>query len=131
MDAAMPAAKSGGYGSADNGDPDDVDINTPDSSGDDLGDKIRQLLEGKLDDADIAMLIQLIEGPDETDPAPPAQDRGKRGRQAHDRLPVMPSKATVERLLAEGAARRAERVLQAHENLTKRFPALKNARVGG
>ena len=79
LDAAMPGATSRGYGSGDD-DPSDVDdINAPDSTGFDLGDKIRQLLEGKLDDADISALIALIQ-PDDTD-APtsmPAQDKRRR-----------------------------------------------------
>jgi hypothetical protein len=122
FDAAMPK-----YGSGDD-DPTDIDLAAPDNEGFDLEDKIRQLLEGKLDDADITMLIKLIQ-PGE-DPAPaPAQDRGKRGRQAHDRRPAMPSRATMERLVAEGAARRAERAIRDRDALVKRYPALASARV--
>jgi hypothetical protein len=128
MDQAMPAAK-GGYGSGD--DPSDIDNMDDNPAAPDTEDKVRQLLEGKLDPADLDALCNLIFGDDDA-PAPAAQDRGKRGgRQAHDRRPAMPSKATVARLLAEGAARRAERVLKQHASLMDRFPALKNARVGG
>ena len=119
MDAAMPK-----YGSGNNDYPDDVD-DSP--GGEDTEDKVRQLLEGKLDQADIDALCDLI-FPDE-DPAPPAQDRGRGRRQAHDRRPVMPSKATMQRLVAEGAVRRADRVLKQHADLMKRFPALRGARV--
>ena len=74
----------------------DIDLNSPDSGGDDLGDKIRQLLEGKLDNSDIAMLLQLIERPDDTAPAQDrrwqAGDRSKRrsaggGQEAGDAEP--------------------------------------------
>jgi hypothetical protein len=121
FDAAMPK-----YGSGDNGDPDDTDINEPDSEGYDLADKIRQLLEGKLDDADIDMLIKLIQ-PDDDAPAP-AQDR-KRGRQAHDRRPAMPSRAEILRRVSASGEVRAQRVLEQNAKLMERFPALKNARV--
>jgi hypothetical protein len=135
MDEAGPPPREdlskAAWGSGDD-DPDDFNPAAPDTE-----EKVRQLLEGKLDPADLDALCNLIFS-DDTDtasmpaaPAPAGQDRGKQGRQAHDRRPVMPSKATVDRLLAEGAARRADRVLQAHADLMKRFPALKNARVAG
>ena len=120
LDAALPGAKSGGYGSA------DVDLDTPDSSGDDLRDQIHQLLEGKLDPADIEALLTLIEGPD-TDTAPaPAQDRR---RQARDQRLVMPSKAEIMRRIAASGEVRAARAVQSHADLVRRFPALASARV--
>jgi hypothetical protein len=126
MDAAIGGPKgSPDYTSYNATDDLDADV-TPGSE--DTQDQVRQLLEGKLDQADIDALCNLI-FPDEEAPAP-AQDRGRR-RQAHDRRPVMPSRATMEKLVAEGAARRADRVLREHADLMKRFPALKNARVGG
>jgi hypothetical protein len=82
------------------------------------------LLAGKLDDADIEALLALIEGPDDT----PAQDR-KRGRQAHDRRPAMPSRAEILRRVAASGEVRAQRVLEQNAKLMERFPALKNARV--
>jgi hypothetical protein len=105
---------------------DDIDLDTPDSSGDDLSDKIHQLLAGKLDDADIDALCALLD-PDK-EPAPPAQDR-KRGRQAHDRRPAMPSRAEILRRVAASGEVRAQRVLEQNAKLMERFPALKNARV--
>ena len=109
---------------------DDVDLDTPDGSGDDLGDKIRQLLEGKLDDADLEMLLKLIEGPDDTDapPSMPAQDRRGR-RMGRDQRLTMPTRQQMERLVAEGAARRAERAQKNYSDLCQRFPNMKNARV--
>jgi hypothetical protein len=125
FDAAMPAATSRGYGSADD-DPDDFNPAAPDTE-----EKVRELLGGKLSLEDLDALCDLIFS-DDTDtasmpaaPAPAAQDRGRR-RQAADR---MPSRATMERLVAEGAARRADRVLKQHADLVKRFPALASARV--
>src|ERR1700693_3982529 len=65
----------------------DAAISDPDDNGDggeDLADKIHQLLDGKLDDADIEALIRLIQ-PEESDNEPmPAQDRR---RQARDQPP--------------------------------------------
>lgn len=121
LDAALPGTKSGGYGSA------DVDLDAPDSSGDDLRDQIHQLLEGKLDPADIEALLTLIEGPD-TDTAVPARDR--RARQAHDsqRL-VMPSRAEILRRVAASGEVRSARILKQHADLCRRFPALATARV--
>jgi hypothetical protein len=69
--------------------------------------------------------------PDADAPAPAALDRGKRGRQAHDRRPAMPSKAEIARRIAASGEVRAARAVKAHEALLQRFPALKNARVGG
>ncbi len=124
---AMDAAIGGPKGSPDYASYNATDDDPEDHpAASDLEDKIRQLLEGKLDDADIDMLIQLIQ-PDDNGTTMPAQDRGRR-RQAADR---MPSKATVDRLLAEGAARRADRVLKQHADLMKRFPALRGSRVVG
>ena len=117
LDAAL-GSKPMGYGSADN-DPDDVDNNP---GGDDTENKVRQLLEGKLEPADLDALCDLIFGDDA--PAPAAQDR--RRRQARD---AMPSRATMERLVAQGAANRAQRAMDEIANLSKRFPALKGARV--
>jgi hypothetical protein len=124
MDQAMPAAKFAGYGSGDDV-PDDVTDDNP--AAPDAEEKVRQLLEGKLDPADLDALCDLIFGDDDA-PAPAAQDKRRMGR---DQRLAMPSKATVDRLLAEGAARRADRVLKQHASLMDRFPALKNARVGG
>jgi hypothetical protein len=116
MDQAM-GSKSGGYGSADN------DLDTPDSSDDDLRDQIHQLLEGKLDPADIEALLTLIEGPDtDTAPAP--------GRQAHDGWrPTLALDALMRRRVAESGVARAERAQKQIAGLMARFPALKNARV--
>jgi hypothetical protein len=125
MDQAMPGAKFGGYGSGDD-DPTDVDLNTSDNEGFSLEDKVRQLLEGKLDEADLAMLIQLIQ-PDEDAPAP-AQDR-KRQRQAHDSAPKLTLDALIRQRVAESGQRRAAKAQAEIASLMKRFPALKNARV--
>jgi hypothetical protein len=92
---------------------DDIDLNTPDSTGDDLRDKIHQLLAGKVDDADIETLLALIEGPDDT----PAQDRKRGGRQAHDRRPAMPSRAEILRRVAASGEVRAQRVLEQNAKL--------------
>jgi hypothetical protein len=107
---------------------DDIeDVNAPDNEGYDLADKIRQLLEGKVDDADIAMLLQLIQ-PDDDAPAPvAAQD--KRRRMGHDQRLVMPSRAEIARRIAASGEVRAARAVKSHEALISRFPALKNARV--
>jgi hypothetical protein len=127
MDAAPVGGPKGSPNYASYNAKDDVDdINEPDSEGYDLADKIRQLLEGKLDDADIDMLIKLIQ-PDDDAPAP-AQDR-KRGRQAHDRRPAMPSRAEILRRVSASGEVRAQRVLEQNAKLMERFPALKNARV--
>ena len=64
LDQAMPK-----YGSADNDYP-DVD----DPGGDDLEDKVRQLLAGKLSPADLDALCNLLDPDDDTAPVP-AQDR--------------------------------------------------------
>jgi hypothetical protein len=120
LDAALPGTKSGGYGSA------DVDLDAPDSSGDDLRDQIHQLLEGKLDPADIEALLTLIEGPDDTNTAVPAQDRK---RQARDQRLTMPSKAEILRRIAASGEVRAARAAKGYEALVARFPALKSARV--
>jgi hypothetical protein len=120
LDAAMPK-----YGSGDNGDPDDIDINETDNEGYDLEDKIRQLLEGKLDDADVEMLIKLIQ-PDNDAPAP-AQD--KRRRMGRDQRLVMPSKAEILRRIAVSGEVRAQRAQKQYTDLCQRFPALKSARV--
>jgi hypothetical protein len=123
MDQAMPK-----YGSGDD-DPSDIDLDTPNSAGDDLRDQISQLLAGKVDDASIEMLIKLIEGDDtDTAPAPAAQDRRGR-RMGHDQRLVMPSKAEIARRIAASGEIRAQRAVNAHEALVARFPALKNARV--
>jgi hypothetical protein len=106
------------------------DINDPDNEGFDLEDKIRQLLEGKLDDADVEMLIKLIQ-PEDTDdaPAPAAQD--KRRRMGRDQRLVMPSKAEILRRVAVSGEVRAQRAQKQYADLCQRFPALKSARVGG
>ena len=123
MDQAMP--KSGGYGNGDDGDPDDVNPGSEDTE-----DHVRALLQGKLSPEDLDALCDLI-FPDADAPAPAALDRGKRGRQAHDRRPAMPSKAEIARRIAASGEVRAARAVKAHEALLQRFPALKNARVGG
>ncbi len=121
FDAAMPKYASG------DDDPNDIDLDTPNSRGDDLRDQIHQLLEGKLDPGDIEALIALIEGPDDT--VPVAQDRRGRGRQAHDQRLVMPSKAEIMRRITKSGELRASASQQQFSNLVKRFPNLKNARV--
>ena len=95
----------------------DADINVPDEDGgDDLADKIHQLLDGKLDDADIEQLLELIQGAaPQAQPAPIAGDR-RRGM-ATDEL---------QRRVASGLARQTR---TATASLVARFPALKNARV--
>jgi hypothetical protein len=130
MDQAM-GAKYGGYGSADTVDPDDIDLDERDDEGYTLGDKVRQLLEGKLDDADLQMLIQLIEGPDDTGtaPAPAAQDRRGPRRQAHDGARKLAMDALIRQRVAESGPRRAAIAQKQVADLMVRFPALKNARV--
>ena len=91
FDAAMPGAKFGGYGSGYD-DPNNIDLDTPNSAGDDLRDQIYQLLAGKVDDASIEMLIKLIEGGDtDTTQAPVAAQDERMGR---DQRLVMPSTAS-------------------------------------
>jgi hypothetical protein len=107
---------------------DDIDdINETDNEGYSVCDKVRMLLEGKLDQADIDALCALIDPDSDT---APAQDRGRGRRQAHDsqRL-VMPSRAEIMRRIAASGEVRAARVLKQHAALVARFPALKNARV--
>ena len=94
-----------------------------DPEGDDLADKVHQLLDGKLDPGDIEELIDLITGGSPAPQPTPAQDRG---RFAHDQR--MPSAATMRRLVAESMKVRGR---DQHRNLIERFPALKNARVVG
>jgi hypothetical protein len=83
------------------------------------------LLEGKLDDADVEMLIKLIQ-PDNDAPAP-AQD--KRRRMGRDQRLVMPSKAEILRRIAVSGEVRAQRAQKQYTDLCQRFPALKSARV--
>ena len=116
MDAAIGGPRGG---------PDDNDFTTPGAGGYDLEDKVRQLLEGKLSTEDLDALCNLLDPGSDTAPAPVAQDRGRR-RQARDQIPSMPQ---MQRLVAQGAANRAQRVQDEIADLTKRFPALKTARV--
>jgi hypothetical protein len=127
MDAAMPGAKFAGYGSSDDV-PDDVTDDNP--AAPDTEEKVRELLSGKLDPADLDALCNLIFGDDDAPAPTPAQDRRGR-RMGRDQRLAMPSRAMMEKLVAEGAARRADRVLKQHASLMDRFPALKNARVVG
>ena len=100
----------------------DAAINIPDEDGgDDMADKIHQLLYGQLDDGDIETLIEMIMGTGEAPQLQPAQDRG---RFAHDQR--MPSQATMRRLVQESMAVSGR---DQHRNLIERFPALKGARV--
>jgi hypothetical protein len=118
-DTPRPAAGS----ATGDDDPDDFNPAAPDTE-----DQVRQLLEGKLDPADLDALCNLIFGDDDALAPAPAQD--KRGRRmGRDQRLTLPSRATMERLVAEGAARRAARAIKSHEALVTRFPALKNARV--
>jgi hypothetical protein len=109
---AMDAAIGGPPGS-----PDYADYNATDDSAD-LADKIYELLAGKLEPADLEALIRLIQ-PEEVGIA---QDRGRRG---------IALDALMRRRVAEGAQTRARRVIAETADLTKRFPALKGARVVG
>jgi hypothetical protein len=93
----------------------------------DTEEKVRELLSSKLSQEDLDQLCNLIFRADTgTAPGTVAQDRR---RQAHDRRPVMPSRAMMEKLVAEGAARRADRVLKQNADLMVRFPALRGSRV--
>ena len=87
---------------------------------------MRQLLQGKLSPEDLDALCDLIFPDDNTAPMP-AQDRRGR-RQARD---AMPSRAEILRRVAASGEVRAARVMKQHADLIKRFPGLKNARVGG
>jgi hypothetical protein len=79
--------------------------------GTDLVDKIRELLAGKLEDADIEALTQLITG----------------GEQAPAKLPPgIASDAAMRRYVAQASARASTAQRAA---LVKRFPNLANARV--
>jgi hypothetical protein len=123
FDAAMPK-----YGSGDD-DPNDIDLDTPNSGGDDLRDQIYQLLGGKLDDADIEMLLKLIEGPDDNTAPMSAQDRRLQAHDGRRRMVLATDTAEIRRRVAQSGVVRAERAQQQFSNLVKRFPNLKNARV--
>jgi hypothetical protein len=88
-----------------------------DNGGDDLADKIHQLLDGKLKPADIEALIQLIQGGGGEQDGPAQQPPDI----AQDRM--------IRRAVAPGAQARAKQGAEQHAALIGRFPNLKNARV--
>jgi hypothetical protein len=107
----------------------DDDLDDINPAADDTEDQVRQLLEGKLDQADIDALCNLI-FPDEEAPMPAQDRRGRRGRQAHDsqRLAL---DALIRQRVAESGTRRAAIAQKQYADLMQRFPALKSARVVG
>jgi hypothetical protein len=94
---------------------DEMPPDTGNNGGGDLPDKIHQLLDGKLEPADVEALIALVMGDEQDVPAkqPPniAQDR------------------MIRRAVAQSAKAHARADAEQRSDLMKRFPALQNARV--
>jgi hypothetical protein len=86
-----------------------------DPGGDDLADKIHQLLDGKLDDADIETLIEMIQ-------------QGATPQVAGDRRRGLATDALLRSRVSTGLARQTQTTTA---GLMKRFPTLKTARVIG